>query len=90
MGEALGGKMKRRVIVLGALNARLKVNGKVKTSLTVREISGKKVALRPLLAKNLDTAEQDFIRTYGLTPAEAATFRIQIERDGSASVPAAI
>ncbi len=82
--------MTKAAIVLGALNARLEANGTVETSLTVMEISGKKVALRPMLAKNLDTAEEDFIRTYGLTPAAAAAFRARIERDGSASVPAAI
>jgi hypothetical protein len=82
--------MTKSAIVLGALNARLRANGTVETSLTVREISGKRVALRPLLAKNLDTAEEDFVRAYDLTPAEAAAFRARIERDGSASVPAAI
>jgi hypothetical protein len=82
--------MTRAAIVLGALNAELRANGTVKTCLTVRELSGKRVALRPLLAKNLATAEQDFIITYGLTPARAAAFRAQIERDGCASVPAAI
>lgn len=82
--------MTKAAIVLGALNARRLANGAVETSLTVRELTGKRVALRPLLAKNLDIAEQDFIHTYGLTPAEAAAFRARIERDGSASVPAAI
>jgi hypothetical protein len=82
--------MTKSAIVLGALNAELQVNGTVKESFSVTEFSGKKVALRPVLAKNLDTAEQDFIRTYGLTPAEAAAFRARIGRDGSASVPAAI
>jgi hypothetical protein len=41
-----------------------------------------------MLAKNLDTFEQDFVHTYGLTPPEAAAFWARIERDGSASVPA--
>ena len=82
--------MTKSTIVLGALNAELRANGTVKESLSVRELSGKIVALRPVLAKNLDTAKQDFIRIYGLTPAEAAAFRARIERDGSASVPAAI
>jgi hypothetical protein len=78
--------MTKAAIVLGALNAELRANGTVETSFTV----GEAVVLRPLLAKNLDTAEQDFIHTYGLTPGEAATFRARIERNGSASVPAAI
>lgn len=46
--------------------------------------------LRQLLERNLDTAEQEFIRTYGLTPSEAAIFRARIERDGSACVPTAL
>ena len=78
--------MSKAAIVLGALNAELRANGTVETSFTV----GEAVVMRPMLAKNLDTAEQDFIRTYGLTAAEAATFRTRIERDGSASIPAAI
>ena len=82
--------MTKSAIVFGALNAHLRANGTVETSLTVRELSGQRVALRPLLAKSLDTAEQDFVRTYDLTPTEAAAFRARIERDGSASVPAAI
>jgi hypothetical protein len=83
-------KMVKTIMVLGALNAKLRANGTVKTSLTVRELSGKRVVLRPLLAKNLATAEQGFITTYGLTPAQAAAFRARIERDGCASVHAAI
>ena len=67
----------------GALNAKLLANGMVETSFTV----GEAVVMCPLLAKNLDLAEQDFIRNYDLTPAEAAAFRARIERDGSASVP---
>ena len=73
-------------IVLGTLNARMLTNGTVETWFTPKEST----QLRPLLAKNLDTAEQDFIRTYGLTPAEAAAFRAELERAGSASVPAAL
>jgi hypothetical protein len=82
--------MVKTIMVSGALNGKLRANGTVETSLTVRELSGKRVALRPLLAKNLATAEQDFITSYGLTPAQAAAFRARIERDGKASIPAAI
>jgi hypothetical protein len=60
-----------------------KAKGMVETSFTV----GEAVVTCPLIAKNLDIAEQDFIRSYDLTPAEAAAFRARIERDGSASVP---
>ena len=70
----------------GALNAKLLANGMVETSFTV----GETVVLCPLIAKNLDIAEQDFIRSYDLTPAEAAAFRARIERDGSAGVPLVI
>jgi hypothetical protein len=82
--------MTNSAIVFGVLNARLRANGTVETSLTVRDLSGQRIGLRPLLAKNLDTAEQDFVGTYDLTPSEPAAFRARIERDGSASVPAAI
>jgi hypothetical protein len=57
--------MVKTIMVSGALNGKLRANGMVKTSLTVRDLSGKRVAFRPLLAKNLATAEQDFITTYG-------------------------
>jgi hypothetical protein len=73
-------------IVFGTLNARLLADGTVETWLTPDGHS----RLRPLLAKSLDTAEQDFIRTYCLTPAQAAAFRAQIEREGSASIAAAV
>lgn len=72
--------------VLGALNAWLLPNGTIRTCFAPE--TG--VELRPMLAKNLCTAEQDFVRTYGLTPAEAAAFRERIEREGYASVPAAL
>ncbi|MGD0778517.1 MAG: hypothetical protein ABSC05_37530 [Candidatus Solibacter sp.] len=74
------------VIVKGMLTAQLGSDGTVKTWLT----AANGAELRPLLAKNLDTAEQDFVRTYGLTPEEAAAFRGRIEHEGSASVPAAL
>jgi hypothetical protein len=48
------------------------------------------LGLPPWLAKNLDTAEHDFVQTYGLQPLEAADFRRRIERDGCASVPVAV
>ena len=73
-------------IVLGMLNARLLTNGTVETWFTVEGST----QLRPLLARNLDTAEQDFISIYGLTPVETAAFRAKLEHDGSASVPAAL
>jgi hypothetical protein len=82
--------MVKTIMVSGALNAKLRANGTVKTFLTVRDLSGRRVALRPLLAKNLATAERDFIITYGLTPAQAASFRARIERNGRACVRAAI
>jgi hypothetical protein len=70
----------------GTLNARLLPNGTVETSFSPKE----GVAMRPMLAKNLDTAQWDLVRTYRLTPAEAAAFRARIERQGSASIPTAL
>jgi hypothetical protein len=73
-----------------ALNAKLIANGKTKGMVETSFTVGKMVVMCAKLAKNLDIAEQDFIRTYDLTPAEAAAFRARIERDGSASVPLVI
>ena len=73
-------------IVAGTLNARLLRNGTVELCFTPRNGA----VLRPMLAKNLNTAEWDFVHTHGLAPAEAAAFRARIERDVSASVPAAL
>jgi hypothetical protein len=73
-----------------ALNAKVLANGKLKGMVETSFTVGKMVVMCPKLAKNLDIAEQDFIRTYDLTPAEAAAFRARIERDGSASVPLVI
>ena len=45
-------------------------------------------SLSAMRAKNIETAEWDFIHTYGLTPEMAATFRSRIQREGTASFPA--
>jgi len=73
-------------IVAGALNARLLPNGTVETSFTPKE----GVVLRPMLAKNLDTAEQDFVNHYHLKPIDTSAFCARIRRDGTASVPVAL
>lgn len=72
--------------VTGFLNACLHSNGTVRTWFSPET----DVELRPLLAKNLDTAEYDFVHTYGLTTTEAIAFRRRIERDGCASTPVAV
>lgn len=72
--------------VTGLLNASLLSNGNVKTWFSPE----RDVELRLLLAKNPDTAEHDFIHTYGLTPLHASAFRHLIERDGCASIPVAL
>jgi len=36
---------------------------------------------RPLMAKNLDNAEEEFINALGLTPDKALALRAQLERD---------
>ena len=43
----------------------------------------------PLTAKNLDTAEIDFV-TYGLTPERAAALRTELERNKVVSVETSI
>jgi hypothetical protein len=72
--------------VTGFLNASLHSNGTVKTRFSPET----DVELRPLLAKNLDTAEYDFVHTCGLTSTEASAFRRRIERDGCASTPVVV
>ena len=73
-------------VTQGFLHAALAANGTVRTWFATESAK----ELRPLLTKNMDTAEEDFIRSYGLTPYEAAAFRELIERHGSASVPVAL
>jgi hypothetical protein len=48
-------------IILGSLNAHLLDDGKVEVCCT----SQSSILLRAMLAKNLDTAEWDFVRSYG-------------------------
>jgi len=76
----------KKATAMGSLNAELLPNGTVKTCFTV----GTEVRLRPMLAKNLDTAEYDFVHSYGMSPSQAGAFRKRIEREGSASTPAAL
>jgi hypothetical protein len=90
MRRAIIGLAKAANVSEAALNAKLIANGKAKGMVETSFTVGKTVVMCPKLAKNLDIAEQDFIRTYDLTPAEAAAFRARLERDGSASVPLVI
>jgi hypothetical protein len=73
-------------IVDGWLNASLLQDGTIKVCFSTEPGD----ELCPKREKNLDTAEQDFITTYKLTPAKAAEFRALIKREGSASIPTAI
>ena len=77
--------MRQIAVTTGVLTARLLSNGTVITSFTP---DGSTTAMRPMRAKNIDTAEWDFTHTYGLTPEMAATLRSRIQRDGTASFPA--
>lgn len=72
-------------ITFGYLSAELRSNGNVYTCFTPKAAA----EMRPLLCKNIDTAEVDFVRSYGLTPPQAVAFRAEIERDGSARILAA-
>lgn len=73
-------------ITFGYLNAELCSNGTVKTCFTPKGGA----EMRPLLCKNMDTAEADFVAYYGLTAAEAVAFCAKIEHDCSASIPVAL
>jgi hypothetical protein len=70
-------------ITSGLLHARLTANDSVETWIESADGS----VLRPILTKNIDTAEVDFVRFYGLAPEDAAAFRARLERDGSANTP---
>jgi hypothetical protein len=69
--------------ILGRLLADLHPNGTVRM-VFIASIGGGHEA--PLTAKNLDTAELDFVRMCGLTPERAAALRTELERNKGFSV----
>jgi hypothetical protein len=64
--------------VTGRLIADLLPNGTVRTVFLQYVGGGNE---RPLMTKNLDNAEEEFINALGLTPDKALALRAQLERD---------
>ena len=72
--------------IAGRLLADLHPNGTVRIVFIAHTGGGNEA---PITAKNLDTAEVDFV-TYGLTPERAAEFRSELQRNKVSSVETSI
>ena len=68
--------------IAGRLLADLHPNGTVRMVFIASVGGGNEC---PITAKNLDTAESDFVKTCGLTPERAAALRSELERNKVAS-----
>ena len=64
----------------GRLIMNLLPNGTVTTAF-VPNMGGEN--MRPIVARNLDGAEDDLVKTFGQTPARAAWIRADLEREGT-------
>ena len=64
-------------------NAELHPNGTVRMVFIASVCGGNEA---PITAKNLDTAEIDFVRACGLTPERATALRADLERNKLSSV----
>jgi hypothetical protein len=73
--------------ITGRLLATLHTNGTVQMTFAPNMGGGN---MSPLLAKNLDCAEEDFVRTFGLTLAKAAALRAELEQRKTADVVTSI
>lgn len=71
----------------GKLLADLHPNGTVRM-VFIASLGGGNEA--PITAKNLDTAELDFVRTFGLTPERTAALRSELQRNKVFSVETCI
>jgi hypothetical protein len=89
MGEETGDahSLSRRRIkmakISGRLNMELRQDGSV-TITFVPNMGGGNMS--PLIAKNIDVAEDDFIRTFGQTPARAAAIRNDLGQERAVNV----
>jgi hypothetical protein len=73
--------------ITGKLLSDLRPNGKVRIVFIAGDGTGKEPALT---IKNLDTAELEFVQTFGLTPERAAGLRAQLERNNVFAVEATL
>jgi hypothetical protein len=71
----------------GRLLADLHPNGTVRLVFIAHVGGGNEC---PIAAKDLDTAEIDFVRTCGLTPERAAALRAELDRNKVVSVETSI
>jgi len=71
----------------GQINVGLLADGSVSTAFFASNAGGNS---RPLTAKNLDIAEQDWVTTFGLTPKAAAALRAELEQKKTASAETSI
>jgi hypothetical protein len=80
-------KEKAMAQIAGRLLADLHPNGTVRM-VFIASVGGGNEA--PITAKNLDTAEIDFVRTCGLMPERASVLRSELQRNKVASVETSI
>ncbi len=73
--------------ITGRLLADLHPNGTVRMVFIAHPGGGKEA---PITAKNLDTAEINFVRTCGLTPERASALRTELDRNKVVSVETSI
>jgi hypothetical protein len=70
----------------GKINGRIEVdlleNDEVRTIFFASNTGG---ISQPMLAKNLDVAEEDWVTTFGLTPMAATALRADLEQNKTAS-----
>jgi len=71
----------------GRLLADMHPNGTVRMVFIAHTGGGNEA---PITAKNLDTAETDFVRTCGLTPERASALRTELDRNKAVSVKTSI
>jgi len=64
--------------ITGKLLADLHPNGTVRMVFIAHTGTGNEA---PLTAKNLDAAENDFVKTCGLTPERASALRTELDRN---------
>ena len=71
----------------GRIQVDLLKNGEVQTVFFASNTGGNS---QPMLAKNLDVAEEDWVTTFGLTPKAAAALRADLEQNENANAETSI
>ncbi len=73
--------------IAGRLLAEFDPNGTVRIVFIAHTGGGNEA---PLTVKNLDTAEIDFVKMYGLTPERASALRTELDRNKAVSFQSSI